>query len=204
MITVSSAKGTSVFPPRPGSRNEVAWNAAEVLLEATTPSDSYEAEHARAVFDLSRQLGVEFGLDERALETLALGALLHDVGKNVVPEAVMRKPGPLTRCEWGLMKRHPEVGERMAESVGCLRMAAPVIRHHHERYDGGGYPDALSGEEIPLAARIVAAADAYDSMVRGRPYAGARPPTEAVRELIGEARGQFDPQVVAALARMVG
>jgi HD-GYP domain-containing protein (c-di-GMP phosphodiesterase class II) len=100
------------------------------------------------------------------------------------------------------MKEHPEKGARMAEAVGCLRAAARVIRHHHERYDGSGYPEGLAGREIPLAARIVSVADAYDAMVRGRPYRGVRPHKEAVREILSGANGQFDPRVVAALGRV--
>ena len=174
-----------------------------MLLEAAPPADDLDAEHARAVSDLSRQIGAELGLGGRVLEALALGAFLHDVGKSAVPEAVLLKPGPLTFPEWELVKGHPESGERMARAAGYPRAMARVIRHHHERYDGGGYPDGLAGEKIPLAARIVAAADAYEAMVGGRPYREPRPPTRAVGELIGEAEGQFDPRVVAALSRVV-
>ena len=173
-----------------------------MLLEAAPPADDLEAEHARAVSDLSRKIGAELGLGGRALEALAIGAFLHDVGKNAVPEAVLLKPGPLTPPEWEHVKGHPESGERMARAAGCPRGPALVIRHHHERYDGGGYPDGLRGERIPLAARIVAAADAYDVMVRGRPYRRGRQPTEAIKELLDAAGGQVDARVVAALARV--
>ena len=178
------------------------WDAPSSSIAAATPVDDREAEHARAVSDLSRLIGAELGLGERALEALTLGAFLHDVGKCGVPEAVLLKPGPLTTPEWDLVKRHPESGERMAEAAGHPRETARAIRHHHERHDGGGYPDGLEGEEIPLAARIVAAADAYDVMVRGRPYRAPRPPTEAVGELMGGAGTQFDARVVAALVRV--
>ena len=157
----------------------------------------------RAVSDLSRRIGAELGLGGRALEELVPGALLHDVGKNAVPEAVLSKPGPLTPPEWELVRGHPESGERMAEAAGCPRATARAIRHHHERYDGGGYPDGLAGEDIPLAARIVAAADAYEAMVGGRPYRGPRPPPPSVGALMGGAEGQFDPRVAAALSRLI-
>ena len=127
---------------------------------------------------------------------------MHDLGKIGVAASILQKAGPLTGWEAQIVEGHPDMGARMVEPLGCLRRAALAIRHHHERYDGSGYPDGLQGEEIPLAARIVAAADAYDVMVRGRPYTRVRPPTEAVGELLEEAGGQFDAKVVAALARV--
>ena len=101
------------------------------------------------------------------------------------------------------MKLHPIAGSLLLERSGMLAGACSAARHHHERYDGGGYPDGLAGQDIPLAARIVAAADAYDAMVEGRPYRAPRPPTQAMGELMGEAEGQLDPRVVAALSRVV-
>ncbi len=105
-----------------------------------------------------------------ALEALVHGALLHDLGKIGVADAILEKFGTLTEEEWKVVKRHPEIGARMIEPLESLSGALPVIRHHHERPDGSGYPDGLEGDEIPLAARIVAAVDAYDVMLRGRPY----------------------------------
>jgi putative nucleotidyltransferase with HDIG domain len=166
------------------------------------PPIGYTTEHAHAVADLSRSVGMEFGLGEGALEALELGALLHDLGKLGVPAAILQKPSLLTSWEMEIVERHTDIGARMVEPLWCLRRVVKAIRHHHERYDGGGYPDGLQGEEIPLAARIVAAADAYDAMVRGRPYAVTRPPTEAIGELMGEAGGQFDARVVEALVRV--
>jgi HD-GYP domain-containing protein (c-di-GMP phosphodiesterase class II) len=202
-IAVAVTKGTASFTAFSDAQEGPLWDAAAMLLEAAPPADDLEAEHARAVSDLSRQIGAELGFGGRALEALALGAFLHDVGKSALPEAVLLKPGPLTPPEWELVKGHPESGERMARAAGCPCGPARVIRHHHERYDGGGYPDGLAGEDIPLAARIVAAADAYEAMVEGRPYREPRPPTEAVGELMGGAESQFDPRVVAALSRVV-
>jgi HD-GYP domain-containing protein (c-di-GMP phosphodiesterase class II) len=181
---------------------EEARAVAEALLEATTTTDGYGADHAVAVAGLSRLVGMEFGLAEGALEVLVLGALLHDLGKLGVPKAILQKVAPLTWQEWEIVERHPDVGSRMVEPLWCLRGVAQIIRHHHERYDGGGYPDGLRGEGIPLAARIVAAADAYDVMVRGRPYRRKRQPTEAIKELLDAAGGQVDARVVAALARV--
>jgi putative nucleotidyltransferase with HDIG domain len=181
---------------------EEAHKVALALLEAATDPVCHTTEHAHAVADLSRSVGMEFGFGEGALEALELGALLHDLGKLGVPEAIVQKSSSLTRLEMEIVERHPDIGARMVEPLWCLRRVAQTIRHHHERYDGGGYPDGLQGEEIPLAARIVAVADAYDAMVRGRPYARTRPQTEAIRELRGAAGGQFDARVVAVLVRV--
>lgn len=189
----------SVPPPAGG---EEARTVARALAVAATPTDGYVIDHAFAVADLSRLVGTELGLCEGALEALMLGAFLHDLGKLGVARSVLEKAGPLSAREMEIVRGHPDMGARMVEPLWCLRRGAQAIRHHHERYDGGGYPDGLEGEEIPLAARIVAAADAYDVMVRGRPYAAARTPTEAVGELMGGAGSQFDARVVAALVRV--
>jgi putative nucleotidyltransferase with HDIG domain len=198
-----------------GERGELpsGWEEARkltsILVDAATPKDGYTAEHAVEVARLSRLVGVDLGLSEEELEWLVHGALLHDLGKLGVPDAILEKPGTLTEEEWKVIKRHPEVGAQMIEPLEILSRAAPVIRYHHERPDGTGYPDGLEGEEIPLAARIVAAADAYDVMLRGRPYRpepyGAKSsPAEALKELRREAGGQFDVRVVEALGRLLG
>jgi putative nucleotidyltransferase with HDIG domain len=181
---------------------EEARKVATLLVEVVTPRDGYTIDHALAIAELSRRVGVEFDLSEEVQEALALGALLHDLGKLGVPEAVLERLGPLTQQEWEIIKRHPDIGARMIEQIWCLRRVTQMIRHHHERYDGSGYPDGLEAEEIPLTSRIVAATDAYDVMVRGRPYRESRSPTEAIEELMGGAGSQFDVEVVAALARV--
>jgi putative nucleotidyltransferase with HDIG domain len=178
------------------------------LLEKSVPpattKDGYTAEHAAEVARLSRMVGLDLGMSEEGLEWLVHGALLHDLGKIGVAEEILEKPGPLTEEEWTLIKRHPQIGARMIERIEPLFRAVPVVRHHHERPDGTGYPDGLEGEEIPLAARIVAAADAYDVMVRGRPYRPKSSPAEALQELWREAGRQFDVRVVEALSRVLG
>ena len=173
------------------------------LAQAAATSMARYPDHPLAVANLSRLVGAELGLGGRELEALVLGALLHDVGKLGVPEAVLHKRGPLTRREWRTIESHSVMGARMIRLVWCLRGVEPVIRHHHERYDGNGYPDGLRAEGIPLPARIVAAADAYDAMVGQRVYrSGSRPPTEAIGELMSGAGSQFDARVVAALGRV--
>ena len=183
---------------------EKANKVAAILVEAGTPKDGYTSEHASQVARLSQLVGVELSLNEEEIETLVLGALLHDLGKLGVADVVLEKHGPLTEEEWAAVKKHPDVGARMIEPLEVLSGVVPVVRHHHERYDGNGYPDGLAGEEIPLAARIVAAVDAYDVMMRGRPYRQRRTHAQALEELSREAGVQFDPLVVEALIRVSG
>ena len=180
-----------------------------ILVDAATPKNGYTAEHAAEVARLSRLVGMELALNEEELEALVQGAYLHDLGKLGVPDAILEKPAPLTEEEWAAVKRHAEIGARMIEPIESLSGAVPVVRHHHERLDGTGYPDGLKGEEIPLAARIVAVADSYDVMLRGRPYwpnlyRRKRSPAEALEELSREAGRQFDVRVVEALRRLLG
>lgn len=185
------------------SLGEEAWKVTSILLQAATPKGGYTAEHALKVARLSRLVGMYLGLSEQDLETLELSALLHDLGKLGVSDAVLDKPGPLTEEERAAVKRHPDIGARMIEPIDALCEVVPVVRHHHERYDGKGYPDGLKGEQIPLLARIVAAADAYDVMLRGRPHRPRRAQQEALEELSDQSGGQFDPRVSEALIWVV-
>jgi HD-GYP domain-containing protein (c-di-GMP phosphodiesterase class II) len=188
---------------------EEARKVTSILVDAADPKDGFTAEHAGEVARLSRLVGMDLGFNEEELEWLVHGALLHDLGKLGVADAILEKPGPLTEEEWVAVKRHPEIGARMIEPLEFLSGAVPVVRHHHEWPDGAGYPDGLEGEEIPLGARIVAAVDAYDVMLRGRPYQPKRyrpksSPAEALQELSREAGRQFDVGVVEALRRLLG
>jgi HD-GYP domain-containing protein (c-di-GMP phosphodiesterase class II) len=187
---------------------EEARKVTSILVDAVTPKDHYTADHAVEVARLSWLVGKKLGLNEEELEWLVHGALLHDVGKIGVADAILEKIGPLTDEEWKVVKRHPDVGARMIEPLESLSGALPVIRHHHERPDGSGYPDGLEGDEIPLVARIVAVVDAYDVMLR-RPYRPERygsksSPAEALKELRAEAGRQFDARVVEAMGRLLG
>src|ERR671915_647537 len=144
---------------------EEARKVTSIVVDAITPKDHYSTDHALQVARLSWLVGVELGLNEEELEWLVHGALLHDLGKLAVADAILEKLGPLTEEEWKVVKRHPDVGARMIEPLESISGALPVIRHHHERPDGSGYPDGLEGDEIPLAARIVAGGGAYDPMI---------------------------------------
>jgi HD-GYP domain-containing protein (c-di-GMP phosphodiesterase class II) len=158
--------------------------------------DPYTRGHSERVAQYSRRLGNAFGLDSASLERLECAALLHDLGKLIVPTRVLRKAGPLTSSETELVRRHPEAGASMVARIPPLSGIASVVRGHHERTDGAGYPDSLAGEAIPLAARILAVVDAYDAMTSSRAYRPAMSSDEAIRRLCDGAGSQFDIEVV--------
>jgi len=175
--------------------------AMESLSATVDARDAYTAGHSRRVQQLALAIGRELGLSQTELDLLGHAALFHDIGKLAVPDAILLKPAVLTDDEWALMQRHSDEGARIIDRLGFLNDAVPAIRHHHERYDGGGYPDGLKGEEIPLGARIIHVADALDSMLTTRIYRAARPAMEAMDELRRAAGTQFCPRCVAALQR---
>jgi diguanylate cyclase (GGDEF)-like protein/putative nucleotidyltransferase with HDIG domain len=178
--------------------------AAMQSLSATVDArDAYTAGHSRRVQQLALAIGRELGLSQIELDLLGHAALFHDIGKLAVPDAILLKPASLTSDEWGLMQGHADEGARIIDRLGFLNDAVPAIRHHHERYDGKGYPDGLAGDEIPLGARIIHVADALDSMLTTRIYRAARPATEALAELRRAAGTQFCPRCVAALERIL-
>jgi diguanylate cyclase (GGDEF)-like protein len=172
--------------------------AARILVEPLESRDPYIGDHLRAVCRLALRIGLKMSLPSDQLDALSLGALLHDVGKIGVPDRILQKPGRLTDEEYKIIKRHPVLGARMLASVRELAPAVPAVRHHHERFDGKGYPEGLSGEDIPLAARIISVVDAFDSMVRERPYGYGISRETALEEIENNSGTQFDPQVVRA------
>ncbi len=178
--------------------------AAMQSLSATVDArDAYTAGHSRRVQQLALAIGRELGLSQAELDLLGHAALFHDIGKLAIPDAILLKPASLTEEEWELMQRHADEGARIIDRLGFLNDAVPAIRHHHERFDGTGYPDGLKGEEIPLGARIIHVADALDSMLTTRIYRAARPASEALEELRRAAGTQFCPRCVAALERIL-
>jgi HD-GYP domain-containing protein (c-di-GMP phosphodiesterase class II) len=144
------------------------------------------------------------GLDKERLSVLRLGALLHDVGKLAVPPAVLLKHGPLTEEEFEHVRRHPAAGVRMLRSLGAPREILPAVLHHHERWDGSGYPRGRAGERIPLEARILAIADSFDAMTSTRPYRAPRPVPDALEEIQRCAGSQFDPELVQVFTEAWG
>jgi putative nucleotidyltransferase with HDIG domain len=175
----------------------------ESLSATVDARDAYTAGHSRRVQQLALAIGRELGLSQTELDLLGHAALFHDIGKLAVPDAILLKPAVLSDEEWALMQRHSDEGARIIDRLGFLNDAVPSIRHHHERFDGGGYPDGLKGEEIPLGARIIHVADALDSMLTTRIYRAARPALEAMDELSRAAGAQFCPRCVAALQRVL-
>jgi putative two-component system response regulator len=177
-------------------RMDAAHSAVAALANAVEAKDPTTERHCQRLANLAARLGAQAGIEGVELEAVAYGALLHDVGKIGVPEAILTKPSPLDAGEWELMRRHPEIGERICQPLASAAMFSPIVRHHHERWDGYGYPDGLRGEEIPLGARIVGLVDAFDAMTHDRPYRRAMPAALAVNELWRESGGQFDRALV--------
>jgi HD-GYP domain-containing protein (c-di-GMP phosphodiesterase class II) len=177
----------------------IAWT----LVEALEAKDPYIKEHLRAVSGLALRIGSEISLPGEQLEALASGALLHDVGKIGIPDRILQKAGRLTEDEYAEIKRHPVLGVSILTPATELASALPVVKHHHERFDGKGYPDGLRGEDIPLIARIVSVADAFDSMIRARPYGYGISRKAALREIEENSGTQFDPRIVKALLEVV-
>jgi diguanylate cyclase (GGDEF)-like protein/putative nucleotidyltransferase with HDIG domain len=177
--------------------------AMESLSATVDARDAYTAGHSRRVLDLALALGRELGLSREELDLLGRAALFHDIGKLAVPDAILLKPGPLDADEWAAMQRHAEEGAQIIDRLGFLDDAVPAIRHHHERFDGSGYPDGVRGTEIPLGARIIHLADAVDSMMTTRIYRAARSVPAVVDEVRAGTGTQFCPSCVAALDRLI-
>jgi two-component system cell cycle response regulator len=222
-FTISNSHGTAQLPDE-ADRADVALRLADtrmyarmyarpqsagsqardVLVRVLDEREPELHDHVLDVGQLAVAVGRRLGMPEESLPELLHGAELHDVGKIGLPESILRKPGPLDDDEWSFMRRHTLIGERFLLAVPALRSVAALVRSSHERWDGGGYPDGLAGEEIPLGARIIAVCDAFDAMVTDRPYRAAMPRTDAEAELLCCAGSQFDPAVVAAFLAVVG
>jgi HD-GYP domain-containing protein (c-di-GMP phosphodiesterase class II) len=169
---------------------------AAALANAMEARDNYTAGHAQIIADLAVGLGRRIGMGTLALDDLRYAAILHDIGKIAVPDEILRKPGPLTPEERAVMERHVVEGERILAPVPFLTEVGTLVRHHHERWDGDGYPDGLRGEEVPLGSRVIAIADAWHAMTSTRPYRRAISHDDARSELERSAGAQFDPKLV--------
>jgi putative nucleotidyltransferase with HDIG domain len=174
------------------------------LSAAIEARDPYARGHSSRVTVFAQAMAKRIALDKDRLSVLRLGALLHDVGKLAVPTAVLLKSGPLTENEFSQVRRHPLAGARMLRSLGAPAKILPVVLHHHERWDGSGYPTRRKEEAIPLEARVLCVADSFDAMTSTRPYRASRPPDDALKELERCAGSQFDPALVRAFAAAWG
>ena len=182
-----------------GQLAHTADTGVRTLLAALQARDFYTSSHSRQVVGLALAVARRLGLDPQATRDVEQVALLHDIGKVGIPDAILQKQGPLDADEWRLMRQHPIVGEHIIAGTPGLSALAPSIRAEHERWDGGGYPDGLAGEQIPLASRITLACDALNAMTNDRPYRAAMTLERAECELESCAGTQFDPQIIEAL-----
>jgi len=178
---------------------EAAHAVVTALANAVEAKDAPTEHHCQRLAFMATRLATRIGLPEAERDAIAYGALLHDVGKIGVPEAILTKTGPLDDDEWAVMRRHPEIGERICAPLAAFGVFGPIIRHHHERWDGGGYPDGLRGEGIPVGARVVALVDAFDAMTHDRSYRAARSVADALGEIVRLAGRQFDPDLAPML-----
>jgi len=182
---------------------ETFLSTVEALANALEANDEYTSSHARWITEKALEVGGELGLDAKTLKSLQLSALFHDIGKIGIPSTILSKPGPLTEDERGVMETHPELGERILAPIARLEDVRPIVRHCHERWDGRGYPDGMSGENIPVESRVIFVCDAFHAMTTDRPYRAKLSVEEACRRLREGAGTQFDPAVVDIFLRIV-
>jgi len=183
--------------------DEQAKSAVFALARSVDSKQNLRNGHSERLVAYAEQLGESLGLGEQDLHELRIASWLHDIGKVNVPESILLKPGPLDAEERRIMQEHPAIGEKICAPLKSLRRILPVIRHHHEKMDGSGYPDGLRGEAIPLKARILQIADIYDALTTNRPYRGALPPEEALQTLLSEAQnGWLDASMVLKFSQI--
>jgi putative two-component system response regulator len=186
-----------------GYMDEQAKSAVFSLARSVDPKQNMRNGHSDRLVVYAQQLGESLGLGEEDLQELRIASWLHDIGKINVPESILLKPGPLNAEETRNMREHPVIGEKICAPLKSLRPILPVIRHHHEKMDGSGYPDGLRGEAIPLKARILQIADIYDALTTDRPYRAALPHEEALQILLSEAEnGWLDTSVMLKFSRI--
>lgn len=174
------------------------------LAESVEAKDPYTGRHCQRLSAHSVMLGKALGMTPDELRALSCAGILHDLGKIGIPDHILLKPSPLTEDEWLVMRQHPIIGERICKPMKSMRLVLPIIRHHHERWDGKGYPDGLAGEAIPMTARILQVVDAWDALLTRRPYKPPLGKTEAFRILREETdQGKWDPRVMDQLLAMM-
>jgi len=183
---------------------ERAESVLFALARSIEGKDPYLEGHCERLATFSARLGKCIGLSPEEITALRRAGIVHDIGKVAVPDSILLKPGPLTSEEWKTMREHPVVGERICGPLKSFRLVLPIIRHHHERVDGSGYPDGLKGEEIPIGARVLQIADVYDALATARPYKGPLS-TEQTLEVMAEEvrRGWWDPALFATFREML-
>lgn len=177
---------------------ETFVNTVAALSEAIEAKDAYTGGHTKRVLEYSMVVGRRLELSPEEMDNLKLAAALHDIGKIGIEDRLLAKPGKLDAEENRIMESHPIIGARIVENIRSLRGIVPGIRHHHEHYDGNGYPDILEGESIPIIARVISVCDTFDAMTSDRPYRKGLSPETALQELRRNAKSQFDPEVVDA------
>jgi HD-GYP domain-containing protein (c-di-GMP phosphodiesterase class II) len=182
-----------------GDLEQTFTTTLTALLSTVEAKDDYTASHEEQVAGLAERVATRLGVERARAVDVRHAALLHDIGKVAIPSEILLKPAPLTDEEWVTMRSHAEIGGALVARIPAFAHLAAAVRASHERWDGGGYPDGLAGEQIPLAARIIAACDTYEAIVTDRPYRAASEPDEAARELLRVAGAQLDPAVVDAL-----
>src|SRR5580692_6281561 len=182
-------------------------NAESVLLSlaySIEARDPYTRGHCERLAEMSSQLGERLGLPEEHIKALRRAGIVHDIGKVVIPDSILLKPGPLSPEEAEIMQKHPTVGERICAPLKTFRDVLPIIRHHHEKFDGSGYPDGLRNDEIPITARILQISDVYDALITDRPYKVSFMPEVALDLMQEEAeRGWWDPNLMDAFREMI-
>jgi putative nucleotidyltransferase with HDIG domain len=204
LIAVATEAALAIENSRLRQRlNELFMNTVEALASAIDQKSPWTAGHSHRVTEIAQAIGHELGLDQESLQKLKIASLLHDIGKLGIPEEVLDQPGRLKASMFANIRAHPVKGADIIKHIKPLADILPAIRHHHERYDGKGYPDGLADDEIPLAARIISVADAFDAMTTDRPYRKAMSIEKAATQLLMDKNKQWDEKIVKALLKAI-
>jgi HD-GYP domain-containing protein (c-di-GMP phosphodiesterase class II) len=205
-------KGTIMSAPiEPGARRaaaklgQTAFEASHLhLLDALVDRPGWAGGASQLIAEISRDMARAVGLPDGDVERIRTASLLHDLGKLAIPDSILSKPAPLNAAEWRSIVEHPKIGQVVLEQAGAIADAASIVLHHHEWFDGRGYPYGLAGAEIPIGSRIVSIADAYEAMISDRPYKRTLSHAEALAELRRASGSQFDPELVGIFITLFG